>query len=718
MTRGGLWAASIRAGIATLVICGALSGGWLLRQRSVARDRWSEHLESVANHYSDVARLWFDERRGDSTILSESLATTQALELSRTLGVGAAVDDSLSKHLERYLAAYGYERLAVFDSELRPVAAAGHQDGANLDSVARRALASRVFVVDVEGTEVARHHFMFAMPILSPIGLGADPRGVVVLVANPHVALYPRLRQPTDSSSAETVLVRMSGDEVWFLSPLRDQPGHRLVIRASEPSLAAAVATRGEARVGEFRDYRGARVLAATRPLNEPNWAVVSKVDLADAYAPAHELGWWLLGSTILAAALASAFGALWSRRARERGLAADLAERERELELGRLESLAQASQTRALELEQKMLEAQKMEAVGRLAGGIAHDFNNLLTVILSAADELRHVSDREEVSEIIESARRASDLTSQLLAFGRRQVLAATCHDVNEIVGTLQKLLARVLREDIRVELSLAAEPLTVRVDRGQLERALINLAINARDAMPDGGVLRITTRRHEASAVIEVADTGSGMDEETRRRVFEPFFTTKPSGAGTGLGLAMVHGFVHQSDGSVSVASAAGVGSTFSIRLPITESCPSSRSEPAQPRGPRGAERLLLVEDEAALRRSTSRALSRRGYQVVEAASAEEALACLDTDVSGVALVVTDVIMSGMNGIDLAAKLRERRPELPVVFISGYAPEDLHGGLISRASGFVMKPFTNDQLCVAIREALDATAHALRAS
>lgn len=715
MTRGGLWTASIRAGVVTLVICGTLSGAWLVRQRSVARDRWCDHLESVANHYSDVARLWFDERRGDSTILSESLATTQALEISRTLGIGAAVDDSLSKHLERYLAAYGYERLAVFDSELRPVAGAGRQDGVNLDPVARRALASRAFVVDVEGTEVARHHFLFAMPILSPIGL-AEARGVVVLVANPHIALYPRLRQPTDSSSAETVLVRTSGNEVWFLSPLRDQPGHRLVMRASEPSLAAAVATRGEARVGEFRDYRAARVLAATRPLNEPNWAVVSKVDLADAYAPAHRLGWWLLGSSILAAALASAFAALWSRRARERGLAADLAERERELELGRLESLAQASQTRALELEQKMLEAQKIEAVGRLAGGVAHDFNNLLTVILSAADELRHVSDREEVSEIIESARRAADLTAQLLAFGRRQVLAPTCHDVNEIVRTLQKLLARVLREDIRVELSLAAEALTVRVDRGQLERALINLAINARDAMPDGGVLRITTRRHEASVVIDVADTGSGMDEETRRRVFEPFFTTKPSGAGTGLGLAMVHGFVHQSDGSVTVASAAGVGSTFSIRLPIAESCPSPKSEPAQPRGPRGAERLLLVEDEAALRRSTSRALSRRGYQVVQAASAEEALACLDMDASGVALVVTDVIMSGMNGIELAAKLRERRTEVPVVFISGYAPEDLHGGLISRASGFVMKPFTNDQLCVAIREALDATSRALR--
>jgi signal transduction histidine kinase/ActR/RegA family two-component response regulator len=718
MRRGGRWTASVHAGVTTLLICAALSAGWLLRQRAAAGDRWRDHLESVANHYSDVARLWFDERRGDSTILSESLATTQALELSRTLGVGAAVDDSLSKHLERYLAAYGYERLAVFDPELRPVAGAGRHDGANLDPVARRALMSRAFVVDVEGTEVARHHFLFAMPVVSPIGLDAEPRGVVVLVANPHVALYPRLRQPTDARSTETVLVRMSGDEVWFLSPLRDQPGHRLVTRASEPSLAAAVATRGEARFGEFLDYRGVRVLAATRPLNEPNWAVVSKVDLADAYAPAHQLGWWLLGSVMLAAALASAFGALWSRRTRERGLAADLEQREREIELGRLERLAQASQTRALELEQKMLEAQKMEAVGRLAGGVAHDFNNLLTVILSAADELRRESDREEVSEIIESARRASDLTSQLLAFGRRQVLAPTCHDVNEIVAALQKLLARVLREDIRVELALAPEALTVRVDRGQLERALINLAINARDAMPGGGILRIATRRDDGTAVIAVADTGSGMDEATRRRVFEPFFTTKPTGAGTGLGLAMVHGFVHQSEGSVSVQSSPGAGSTFSIRLPIADQLPQHRSEPAQAPGPRGAERVLLVEDEAALLRSTSRALTRRGFQVVEAASAEEALSTLDTSAASVAVVVTDVIMSGMNGIDLAARLRESRPDLPVVFISGYAPEDLHDGLISRASGFVMKPFTNDQLCVAIREALDATSHALRAS
>ncbi|MBI3206912.1 MAG: response regulator [Myxococcales bacterium] len=718
MRRGSeLWTGSVRAGLITLGICSLLSVAVVARQRAAAADRWRDHLESVANHYSDVARLWFDERRGDSAILSESLATTQALELSRTLGVGAVVEDALPRHLARYLAAYGYERIAVFDTELRPIARAGGEGGLDLTPVARRALASRAFVVDVEGTEVAQHHFLFAMPIPSPAGLAAEPHGVVVLVSNPHVALYPRLKQPTDSSSAETVLVRMSGSEVWFLSPLRDQPGHRLVVRPSRPSLAAAVATRGEARVGEFLDYRGARVLAATRPLNEPNWAVVSKVDVADVHSPARALGGWLVGASILAAALAAAFGALWSRRERERKLAADLAHSERELELGRLETMAHASQTRALELEQKMLEAQKMEAVGRLAGGIAHDFNKLLTVILSAADELRHASDRDEVNEIIESARKASDLTAQLLAFGRRQVLAPTSHDVNEIITSLQKLLVRVLREDIRVELVLAAEPLTVQVDRGQLERALINLAINARDAMPAGGVLRFTTRRREASAVIEVADTGTGMDDETRRRVFEPFFTTKPTGAGTGLGLAMVHGFVHQSQGSIAVESAPGAGSTFSIRLPVVDGRPH-RSEPAQPRGPRRAERLLLVEDEPALRRSTSRALTRRGYQVVEAASAEEALACMDAEVSGVALVVTDVIMSGMNGIALATELRARRPELPVVFISGYAPEDLHDGLVSCASGFVMKPFTNDQLCVAIRDALDARPHELRAS
>ncbi len=363
----------------------------------------------------------------------------------------------------------------------------------------------------------------------------------------------------------------------------------------------------------------------------------------------------------------------------------------------------------------EQLLQAQKMEAVGRLAGGVAHDFNNILTTISGYAELLNAAlppdsPQREDVKEIIAASTRAAQLTRQLLAFGRRQVLEMRVLDLNEIVRGVSRMLTRVIGEDVSIELALASDLRRVRVDSGQMETVLMNLAVNARDAMPKGGHLRVATRLDGDFVELTFADDGIGMSAEVRARLFEPFFTTKEKGKGTGLGLSTAYGVVRQSGGTIDVESSPGAGATFRIRLPATDeeadSVPSGAPSPSAG----GRETVLVVEDEAPLRQLLLRALGELGYRVIAAAGAQEALAS-SAGATALDAAVVDVIMPELDGPSLVARLRKSRPELKVLFISGYADQArLPAPESGKSYPFLAKPFSTATLAAKLRETLDS--------
>jgi PAS domain S-box-containing protein len=379
--------------------------------------------------------------------------------------------------------------------------------------------------------------------------------------------------------------------------------------------------------------------------------------------------------------------------------------------------------------LEDEMRQAQKMEAVGRLAGGIAHHFNNLLTVISGYAAFVREsLSEGDarapDMLEIEHAAKRAATLTRQLLAFGRRQVLHPKLLDLNGVVIGMESMLGRILGEDVAIRTSLDEALCRIKADPGQLEQVIVNLAVNARDAMPSGGVLELATHdvmlEHATTgpdalpagryARLDVIDTGVGMDEATLRRAFEPFFTTKEVGKGTGLGLSTVYGIVRQSGGAIEVESTAGHGATFRVLLPAGE----ERGDPTQ-RGatrsmaPAGGERVLVVEDEDPVRRVLTKALVAAGYSVLEARDGLDALAVLERDGGTIDLCVTDVVMPRMSGIELADALRARHREARVLFVSGHVDVGASVRPLPSSAAFLQKPFRPTMLLRKVREVLD---------
>ena len=383
--------------------------------------------------------------------------------------------------------------------------------------------------------------------------------------------------------------------------------------------------------------------------------------------------------------------------------------------------------------LEAQLQQAQKMEAVGQLAGGIAHDFNNLLTVITSygamvIADLPRESPHTADVQEILNAANRASSLTRQLLAFSRRQVLQPQVLDLNVLTGDLEKMLRRLLREDIQLVTRFDPQLALVNADAGQLEQVIVNLVVNARDAMPRGGRIAIATSNvtlgdgfgtaHANMApgpyvLLTVTDTGRGMDKTTQAHIFEPFFTTKPVGQGTGLGLSTVYGIVKQSGGYVWVYSEIERGTTFKIYLPAVANVPNAadaeRDTMMPPTG--GPERILLVEDEPNVRRIARRILERNGYTVLEASNGAEALRILERRQEPIALVLTDLVMPEMGGRELASKLRIVSPTSRVLFMSGYTEDAvLRQSVMEPGAVFLDKPFTFDTLIRKVREALAA--------
>jgi two-component system, cell cycle sensor histidine kinase and response regulator CckA len=379
--------------------------------------------------------------------------------------------------------------------------------------------------------------------------------------------------------------------------------------------------------------------------------------------------------------------------------------------------------------LEEQLLQAQKMEAVGRLAGGVAHDFNNMLTVIegynrmildeLSPLDPLRGCAE-----EVLKAADRAGALTNQLLAFSRRQVMQPRVISVNTVIVRTEKMLRRLIGEDVEVRLGLDEDVGNIRADPTHIDQALMNLVVNARDAMPTGGLISIETANVQLDdsyakthpgvqpgdfVMIAVSDTGHGMDAETRRRIFEPFFTTKAQGKGTGLGLATVYGIVKQSGGDIWVYSEPGKGTTFKLYFPRVAAAPAELTEGGAELQPTGSETVLLVEDEKAVRDLAAKMLQKLGYTVLVASGGSEAIEIARSFTGPINILLTDVVMPNMSGRQVADALSGSRPNMKVLYLSGYTDNTVvHHGVLEGGVNFLPKPFSRELLARKIRDVL----------
>jgi two-component system, cell cycle sensor histidine kinase and response regulator CckA len=406
------------------------------------------------------------------------------------------------------------------------------------------------------------------------------------------------------------------------------------------------------------------------------------------------------------------------------------VAARERE----RLEAEAERER-----LQNKLHESQRLESLGQLAGGIAHDFNNLLAVIINyaafVAEDLQSASEqdeterwrstREDVEQIRLAGERASHLTHQLLAFARREVVQPEVVDVNDVVRDIEQLLRRTLGEHVELHSSLAADLNRVLIDPGQVEQILVNLAVNARDAMPDGGVLRIDTANMDVDAAyaasrpelspgshmrLRVSDTGVGMSSETLQRAFDPFFTTKPAGQGTGLGLATVYGIVQQAGGRTQIYSEPGIGTTVTVLLPVTEQARAPAGQPVESPARRCEETILLVEDEDALREVTRRILIAAGYNVIVACNGLEALQVAEAYGAPIDMLLSDVVMPQVHGPLLAERLLAQRPSIRVLLMSGFAQPILEsGGHLGAGIALIEKPFSGPALLAKVAQILE---------
>ncbi len=607
------WVAAVLVAVCLALIA---AGYWSYRdQNQSARDEARSDLDAIAQLKVGQIVSWRAERLGDVGVIFGTPSIAESVQ--RWLDGGLPAEKTkLTTWLESIVNQYQYSGAALTDTSGEVLLAVGGDDTLTPTGVAavKEALAMRApLLTDLHSNVDGTAHIDAVAPLYVEADSSAEPLGAVVLHTDASEFLYPLIQSwPTPSTSAEIILVRRDGEQVLFLNELRFQSGTalRLSFPLSKADLPAVMAVQGHTGLVQAPDYRGVEVLADLRPVPDSPWFVVAKVDSSEAFAGVGVRSGLILG--LVSLTLAAIIGGsllVWQwglkRRYRE----------------------AFAAETALRASEEQLRQAQKMEAVGQLAGGIAHDFNNLLTAIIGysdlllADDQVAALPQKGDVEEIRKAAERAGSLTRQLLAFSRRQALRPEVISPKRILEGMEPLLRRTLGENIDLVSLAQGDVGNVEVDMHQFEQVLLNLALNARDAMPSGGKLTLEVANVELDVeycsshpeaapgncvMLAVSDTGTGMDEATRKRVFEPFFTTKAPGQGTGLGLAMVHGIVKQSRGNVFVYSEPGQGTTFKIYLPRVE----ERSSPEKTVVPHlaaraGSETVLVVEDESILAR-----------------------------------------------------------------------------------------------------------------
>jgi two-component system, cell cycle sensor histidine kinase and response regulator CckA len=498
----------------------------------------------------------------------------------------------------------------------------------------------------------------------------------------------------------------------------------------TEDTLSTSRLKIGESLTGQVAAY--GEPVVVSNPLDDPR------------LIPAHREGYRRLGlRAFLGVPIKTGedvVGVLSIRSSREEGFSADDVELATvfasqaaiALENSRLYQKTQRTFDELTQAQDQLAQARKMEAVGLLAGGVAHDFNNMLMVMLGRSDLLlRRLPPadamRRDLELIRSTGQRAADLTRQLLAFSRKQVLEPRVLSLNTVVSELAPMLERLIGETIELQTALPAGLGEVRADRGQMEQVIMNLVVNARDAMPRGGRLTVETANVELDAtsvrgrvgmqagphvLLAITDTGVGMDEPTRARIFEPFFTTKAFGEGTGLGLATVHGIVNQSGGTIWVYSEPGSGTTFKIYLPrVTEAAPDDALARGADEAPRGSETILLVEDQGDVRDYACDVLEAQGYTVLLAKDGAEALEVAGGHAGRIHLLLTDVVMPRMSGRELAERLVQLRPDLAVLYMSGYPDRAVvDHGILGPGVTFLQKPVATDALARKVREVMDA--------
>ncbi len=685
--------------------------------KSAAALQWEQRVSGLADAKKLAIESWLLERRQAAAIVAEYARPGMAGQGRQWAAV-------------QQLA--GFRRLWVADAQGRVTASAGASDdmGSRLGELAR--LTSRDGRARIEGPlrTDAGLTIAIASPVLVPAATGDSvPRslGAVLVTVDPADVLYPLLtHQPFANATGQCYVVGREGNHVVLLSARQHPAAEPLSERvpfATAP-LLDRLAADGLRTFGAFASNEGIPVIAAIRRIGGSDWGLVCRMDRWEASAPllARARGEALAALTIL---LAIALLVQWLHRQSRKAM-----EGETRRTAERVASVEGHRRT----LEHQLQQAQKMEAVGQLAGGMAHDFNNLLTSILAASELAREdlppgSPAGSELDAIDHAGKRGAELTRKLLAFGRRQRLDFRLVDLTWVVREFSTVIRRVVRENIELRNDLPDAAVVVRADQGALERVLLNLVTNARDAMPFGGTLRIGVGKQtldEAQAratgfatagtyaALSVSDSGMGMDAVTLARAFEPFYSTKPPGTGTGLGLAMVYGVCRQHKGYVTVESTVGAGSTFTVLLPLVSGAPAAPAPAAAAAAaPGGGERILLVEDEEGLLTIGRRVLERHGYRVLTASDGQAALELLRAEREPIDLLVTDVVMPRMGGPQLYDALcRERRGGAPrVLFTSGYAARDIREtGALDPELPFLNKPWTISSLLGKVREVLDA--------
>ncbi len=434
----------------------------------------------------------------------------------------------------------------------------------------------------------------------------------------------------------------------------------------------------------------------------------------------ARQMPWMTMWPTIVVLVAVNALGSVASARLQS----------QRRTQYKSQESLRSAVAERDALID-RLRQSHKMESMGRIVGGVAHDFNNILGTMLASVDFLldelpENSTPRADAETIRAAVKRGAELTQQLLAFSRQQVLEPKVVNLNELVADAQRLLMRTIGEDVAIRVSLGEHLSAVRVDPGQIQQILLNLSVNARDAMPNGGTLAIQTKNtilqdatpmsHSIAnpgqfVVLTVSDDGTGMGSSTLAQIFEPFFTTKPKGRGTGLGLSTVFGIVEQSGGHIRVASTLGHGTTFEIYLPAVNERPQAIEEVREVPLPRGNETILLAEDDETLRTLTARILTAQGYKVLEASDGVEALRVAEKHTGTLDLLTTDMVMPAMGGSDLANELTARRPGIKVLYMSGYTDDAVGRGELQPGDAFLQKPVDPRMLARKVRQMLDGS-------